>query len=344
MKRKKKTKRKTIYLILAGLAAVIVLTVFGWRMYTRMLGGRDWNLEEEPETYERYYVLITDDSSSVMWQDIYESAKETAKENGAYLETLGEWPGEEYSVADYIRIATAEKADGIIVKPDGSVAVRSAIEEAEQAGIPVITVLEDDTDSSRRSFVGVNSYQLGNTYGEQILRCVTPETSRVMVLLNRKDAGKDLVFKQLRSDTQEGLGGMEVEITSMTLDSGSPFDAEEAIRDLFHDSQARPDVLVCMNETDSECAYFAMVDYNQVGTVQIIGYYQSELMLNAVEKGIIPVVISIDTDQVGRYAVEALEEFYQMGHVSSYYSVGLNVVTKENVQEFLPKQDAEDTE
>ena len=45
-------------------------------------------------------------------------------------------------------------------------------------------------------------------------------------------------------------------------------------------------------------------------------------------------VISIDTDQVGRYAVEALEEFYQMGHVSSYYSVGLNVVTKENVQEF----------
>ena len=175
MKRKKKTKRKTIYLILAGLAAVIVLTVFGWRMYTRMLGGRDWNLEEEPETYERYYVLITDDSSSVMWQDIYESAKETAKENGAYLETLGEWPEKSTAWRIISGSPQRKRRDGIIVKPDGSVAVRSAIEEAEQAGIPVITVLEDDTDSSRRSFVGVNSYQLGNTYGEQILRCVTPE-------------------------------------------------------------------------------------------------------------------------------------------------------------------------
>ena len=43
------------------------------------------------------------------------------------------------------------------------------IQEASDADIPVVTVLTDDSSSARISFVGLNSYQLGNAYTEQIL-------------------------------------------------------------------------------------------------------------------------------------------------------------------------------
>lgn len=59
--------------------------------------------------------------------------------------------------------------DGIILEADGSDEEQELIQEASDADIPVVTVLTDDSSSARISFVGLNSYQLGNAYTEQIL-------------------------------------------------------------------------------------------------------------------------------------------------------------------------------
>ena len=145
----------------------------------------------------------------------------------------------------------------------------------------------------------------------------------------------------MRATVQEGLKeGQKVEIGSLTFTPGTPFGSEELIRDLLQNENGRPDILVCMSETESECAYYAMVDYNQVGSVKLIGYYQSASMLSAVQKGVIPMVVTIDTQQVGAYSIEALEEYYSMGYVSSYFSVDLDIITKENVGTY---QEAEET-
>lgn len=94
------------------------------------------------------YVMIADDTSSLLWQDIYQNAKEAAAKSGAFLELSGNWNEEDYSLSDYMNIAIAAKVDGIILKPDDTVKLRQAIDRAEEAGIPVITVLEDDSASS----------------------------------------------------------------------------------------------------------------------------------------------------------------------------------------------------
>ena len=82
-----------------------------------------------------------------------------------------------------------------------------------------------------------------------------------------------------------------------------------------------------------------MIDHNCVGEVQIIGYYQSGTMLQAVQKGTVPMAITLDAEQMGKYCVEALEEYYQMGHVSSYFSVDLNIMTQENVDQFIAQEE-----
>lgn len=334
-------KKYSVHIALALLLAVILLTLAGWWVYFRVIENGQYDDWKSDREYARHYVMITDDTSSNLWQNIYESAKAEGEKQDAWVEMLGDWFADEYSAVDYMDIAVAAKVDGIIVKPDGTRLMRDAIDAAEEAGIPVITVLEDDTKSARKSFVGVNSYQLGTTYGHQVQKCMDADTSSVLVLLNGGDAGKELVFKQLKSTVQESLEeGQQVSIQAMTVDSRNTFDTEEVIQDIFAEEK-RPDILVCMNETDSERAYQAMIDHNCVGEVQIIGYYQSGTMLQAVQKGTVPMAITLDAEQMGQSCVEALEEYYEMGRVSSYFSVDLDIVTQGNVGNFRTSSEQE---
>ena len=86
---------------------------------------------------------------------------------------------------DYLRIGIASQVDGIILEADGSEEERNLIQEALEDNIPVVTVLTDDSSSDRISFVGLNSYQLGNAYTEQILGLLKEnQTTQVMLLSN----------------------------------------------------------------------------------------------------------------------------------------------------------------
>ena len=46
-------------------------------------------------------------------------------------------------------------------------------------------------------------------------------------------------------------------------------------------------MLVCMDEVVTECVYQALVDYNQVGNVDVVGFYYSDVILDGISKGII---------------------------------------------------------
>lgn len=335
-----------VYGALACLAAVVILTILGWRYYITSIEDHQLRDALQTREYRRHYVIIPDDFASPLWQDIYRSASAAAEEYDAYVELLGDWEAGDYTPLSYMDIAVAARVDGIIIRPDGTGNMRKAIRAADEAGIPVITVIEDDTSSSRKSFVGFNNYQLGAAYGREILKCVTPSTRKITVLFQRGNLGNELIFQNLKTVIEEGLREKEPEIQqkkmpeieSLTIAAQSTFDAEEVIRDRIIDVDTRPDILVCMNETDSESAYNAVVDYNLVGTIDIVGYYQSDTILDAIEKGNVPMAITMDTEQMGRYSVEALEEYHTMGYTSNYLSVDLNVITRENVGDYREPQ------
>ena len=334
---RKNPQKRTVYLALAGLVLVVLLTIIGWSAYIRTMRGNEWEELGSQKEYRSHYVIIPDDYTSSLWQDIYRSAGAAAAEYDAYIELLGDWEAGDYTPLSYMDIAVAAKVDGIIIRPDGTAAMRDAIAEADAAGIPVVTVIDDDTASSRKSFVGFNNYQLGAAYGQQILSCVDEETSKITVLFKSGNSGNELIFRNLKAVIENGLSEeqkRQVEIQSLTIRAQSTFDAEEVIRDLIHEEDTRPDILVCMNETDSESAYNAMVDYNQVGDIDIIGYYQSETILDAIEKGTVPMALTLDAEQMGQYCVEALEEYRTMGYTSNYMSVDLNVITQQNVEAY----------
>ena len=91
---KKERKKYAIHIVLAGLCAVMAIVGIGWRGYIKSVEKKEWGELLSAKQYSRHYVMIPEDASSLMWQDIYESAKQEAADSDAYVELLADWSPE----------------------------------------------------------------------------------------------------------------------------------------------------------------------------------------------------------------------------------------------------------
>ena len=244
-------------IVIAGILVVLFLTLVTSSYYQNVLKQVGEDGGEDGNEYRYHYVMIVEDSDMPFWKDVYESTREAAREHNALVELMGKSLSSTIEMESLMDMAIASGVDGIILEYTGGHKIDERINEADKAGIPVVTVLKDAPDTSRISFVGVNDYQLGRQYGEQIFKLVPPDKDDVEVML------------------------------------------------LLHDRD---------NSSQEQIA---------------------DQILEAVRKGNIPVTLVIDTEQMGRYCVQALEEYLQEGHANSYYSVDLQFVTKENVSQLM---------
>jgi ribose transport system substrate-binding protein len=352
--KKKKETRNHLFAVTTFwlLVLMVLVTLVGIVIFKMQIDAVDLPEDEKSYTeYNKYFAMITDNDKADFWQDVYAGAKQSGEEQGNYVELFASDMGQDYSVEERMEIAIAANVDGIIVEGNDVVTLRRKIEKAKENGIPVVVVNQDLTDSERISFVGLGRYDLGQTYGRQT--CELAETLlenreknaesgeeplQVMVLTGQEpdSNGQNLLISGIREEIakNEELANQIVLETYPINDSGS-FAAEEAIRDIFVGNEDVPDILICLNEIHTSCAYQALIDYNRVGITNLIGYYDSETILNGVSKEIIYSTISIDAKQMGRYSVDALSEYLETGYVSEYFTVDTYVINRDNVAEYL---------
>ena len=60
---------------------------------------------EQDTSYEKYYVIITDNSGSSFWQSVYSAALSEAKEHNAYVEMISDNLSRDYSASELMEIA-----------------------------------------------------------------------------------------------------------------------------------------------------------------------------------------------------------------------------------------------
>lgn len=294
---------------------------------------------EDETTYRRYYALITEDQKSSFWQSVYQGAYEAGIAGNAYVEMLGSNLSTVYPKEDLMRIAIDSGVDGIIVEADESEQMTKLINEAMNADIPVVTLYGDSPQSDRVCFVGVGSYNLGREYGKQILKIAEEkekEHVEVAVLVNSymQNAGQNVLCSGIQETVENAKKeGRDIAITLMTVDDTNAFSVEESIRDIFMEKNL-PDIIICLNELDTTCVYQAVVDYNKVGQVSILGYYDSETITKAIERNVIYATASVDTRQMGRFCIEALTEHYDYGNTSQYLTADVTLINKDNVSQY----------
>lgn len=328
--------------LITSFAVGIIILVIGMAIYKYRFAKLGFAESFDNQEFQYHYVVISEQSDEPFWELIYQGALEKGKEQGALVEKLGSNLSVSYSLQELMEIAIVSDVDGIILEPDGKITITDLINEADKAGIPVITVLKDDSLSRRKSFVGINSYNLGQAYGEQILAIANGSKLNVVVLLNgdSKDTSTNIIYSGIRDTVSDHNITME----AAKINRNSTFGSEEDIRKIIMDTNKAPDILVCLTATDTLYAYQAVVDYNKVGQIDIVGYFDSELILRAVEKEIIYSTMTIDAKQVGAYCVDALTEYRKTKRVSNYFPVDISVINKANIEQYLEDVSNQDLE
>lgn len=321
-------------------ALMVIMCVFYFHMRKRE--SQVLQKVQDAEEYSSYYMMITNDDSLPFWQNVYAGALEEAQKADAYIEMPGLNLETDYDKRDLMKIAIDSKVDGIIVEADESAMMTELIREAEDNGIPVVTVLEDNTQAGRQSYVSISYYNLGREYGNQLCDIIREKQVKgygsrqnVMVLLDaeRADTSQSILLASMQEVIDgEGFGDL-VQIEAVPVQSGSAFAAEEAIRDIFMTRDTLPDVMICLNEQNTTCAYQAVVDYNKVGDIEIVGYYESDMIRSAIRKDIIYSSVTFDTKQMGRYCVDALTEYQESGYANEYFAVDISLLDAQTLGE-----------
>ena len=345
--------KAVVYSILSILFAAAVFVV-AW-MYFRFIMGKE--TEEQPEkTYSHYYAMVTDDYKSSFWQYVWKGAAEEAARNDSYVELFGADLGYDYSVEELMEMAMAAKVDGIMVYGNSSESMVDMIAKAAKEGIPVVTMYSDSPYSERCSYVGVSGYNIGLEYGRQICNA-TGEIQRlalqdparkkavynVTVLVEEKKPFYDqnVILSGIKDIINREGSGTEYAIKLVNVDNSNPFSVEESIRDIFMEEEI-PDIMVCLSELDTTCAYQALIDFNLVGSVYILGYYNSENILNAISRNVVYSTLAVDTEELGRYCAEAMDEYINYGNTSQYFAADVTIIDKTNVAEYLHKEEPDE--
>ncbi len=341
------------YLILLLTLLFVLITLVAGALFFRFYRS-DLVKQAESHIYDKYYVMITDNYKSDFWKSVYRGAFDRAREENVYVDLLGEQLSKDYTVEELMEIAIASKVDGIIVYANETPEMAELINKAVGAGIPVVTLYRDCTKSDRISFVGVGGYSVGRMYGGQIIDIIkekrreellesekierTQVKITVLVSADTPDAGQNIVISGLQDVlNQDNVTDSEYAVSIVAVDNTNSFSVEESIRDIFLGDNI-PNVIVCLNELSTDCAYQAVVDFNKVGKVSILGYYDSEMIVNAIERGGVYATISIDAAQLGEYSINALSDYYEVGNTSEYYLADVTLINQDNLADFRSEE------
>ena len=303
--------------------------------------------QEETMDYERHYAFVAVDSESDFRKEIFESARAQAKEYNTYLEDIGSDLGKEYSAEEQLRIAVNSKMDGIVYSGSASEQVSELIDKAADEGIGVVVLQNDVETSKRQCYVGLNYYELGQMYALQIEKLLKNEdmpntTVDILVDGDMSEGASNLIVMAIEDYLREKNGEKKdydlPEIFVTRIEAEDIFSAEESIRNIFLEKETLPNIMLCVNSVYTRCAYQAVVDYNLVGQIQIIGYFANDTILDAVDKQVIFSTISVDTNEMGKSCIQALYEYNNMGYTNSYLPVGIEVVDQAKAHQMLAEK------
>ncbi len=325
--------KRALRIIALSIFLMIIVAIGSAIVYNSLRDRMPGIIADEALEYEGHYAYIVTGEDEDFWRGVYNAACDEAAKNNIYIENLGDFLGVNYGDTDLLRVAVNSSVDGIIYGGVTDDKAEELIDRAVSEGIGVVLLQNDIESSLRQSFVGVNNYELGQMYASQIadIMSLDEEPSRkivdILVDKNTSEGAANVITMAIEDYIAEHYPEFTLpELKIIGVNGEDTFSVEEDIRNLFINDEELPDIMLCLNSLYTQCAYQAIVDQNKVGDVQIVGYFAGTSILEAVNKQIIYSTISVDTWEMGRNSVQALNEYRETGYTNSYMPVSTQVI------------------
>ena len=344
---KKKIKSKMEYAVSILFFVFIVLAAISMAYFYQQVSAIDDDAQRTNE-YSFHYVMISDSPRDAQWQEIFAGGFLEGQDLDAYVENWGVHLQQDFTLYEQLEMAIAANVDGIVINAYNSEEMTLLINRGVEQGIPIVTLITDVPGSERNAFISLNDYALGRVFGQQLLDLNNMAVEegraplRVTVLTqSAQDIGISGVIYRGMFETIGELA-VNMEINSLEIGEQGEFEAEERIRDIFLDASLRPDVLICLNATNTVIAYQSLIDYNLVGQIKILGTSDNAIILDGISQGIIHSTVFIDERNMGAQAISLLHSNVVTGYSSDYETFDVELIHLENLYRFLTEEEPDE--
>lgn len=231
-----------------------------------------------------------------------------------------------------IEIAIASKVDGIILQGTPDERFIEKVDKAIEMGIPVITIFDDVVKSRRLSFIGVNSYELGNIAAEMAAKAVAYTGDMAIIFDGVEEAQVNTSKNLMESGIREGLKHYpNINIKKIDTSKTGILGAGDITREIIRDFPS-VNVIFSTNPTNTLGVTQAVIDMNKVGRVKIVGFGDDQEILTYIEKGIIDYSLVSDTKSIGYQCIESTIKHLENGSVSDFEDAEIYVIDNANIE------------
>ncbi len=291
-------------------------------------------LKESASNNDYHFIVIAQNTDDSYWQTVKEGCFDAASDFNVAVEFNGPRFTNMDEQVKYFKMAVAARVDGIVTHVLDEEVFTPLIDEATEAGIPVITIETDAKNSKRKAFVGTNTYNLGSEAGKLVLESMGDDAV-IGIIIKSFNGSSENVPQSLRVAGFKDVLKDAPNATIKTIQSSGTglFTAEEVTRQILYNY---PDVntIICTNVKDTISTAQIIVDLNKVGQVTIIGYGDAPEILRYIEKGVIYGTVASNPYEMGYESIRSLVEYKKKLMTSSYVDTGAKVITARNLEKY----------
>ncbi|MFS0666364.1 ribose ABC transporter substrate-binding protein RbsB [Peribacillus frigoritolerans] len=214
-----------------------------------------------------------------------------------------------------------QKVDVLLVNPTDSAAISSAVKDANDAGIPVITIDRSSDEGDIETFIASDNVAGGEMAAEYLVKELG-EKAKVVELEGVSGASAT----RERGKGFHNIADKQLEVlTSQTAE----FDRTKGLNVMENILQGNKDIQAVFAHND-EMALGAIEAIKAAGKdIIVVGFDGNDDALKAVENGELNATIAQQPALIGEEAINAAEKILKGDKVDDTISVPLKLVTKE---------------
>ncbi len=275
------------------------------------------------------FALVQINQQALFFNQMNQGAQEAADAIGANLlifNANNDPAAQNSAIETYI----TEGVDGIIVVAIDVNGIMPAVEQAEEAGIPVVAVDAILPEGPQRAQIGVDNAEAGRDIGEFFVDYVGDDGAELGIvgalnsfIQNIRQQGFEGVVEEAEGvETVGVVDGQNVQDIALTA-AENLITANPGLTAIY--ATGEPALLGAVAAVESQGRQ------DQVG---IFGWDLTAQAIAGIDAGYVVAVVQQDPAGMGAAAVEALDTITDGGEVDAVISVPITIVTSENVDEF----------
>lgn len=294
------------------------------------------SLDDEGETgqsagnEEKTIAVIVKSTEHEFWQTVKKGAEEAGEQFGYNVTFQG--ASAETAIGEQVSIvedAINQQVAAIVLAPSDPEALAPPLQNAEEAGIPVVTIdssvdsdiPESHVSTDNRAAAGIAAEEMAGLIGEEGKVAIVSHVAGASTAIDREEGFKEMISKF-----------PNIEIVNTFYSDGDREKALQITQDIL---TATPDIkgIFGANEGAAVGVANAIEQAEKADDVVVIGFDSSEDEISFIEKDVMKGIVVQNPFNIGYMGVEQAAAVLDGQNVEQQIDTGATFVNQENLQD-----------